>query len=530
MDIGTIGAGDFAQAFAKRVLKAGHKVKISNSRGPGSLREIVRRLGPGATAVTREEAAACEIVLLAVPWDNVPETLAGLREWKNQILIDGVNPFHGKAGKFAPADVGNLSTSQFVAALAPGARVVKALNHMIVSNLEADPVVNGARRVAFISADDDGAKKQVRSLLKDCCYSVVELGNLRDGGLIQQAGGPLAGRDFFEKRRISQVKAIHLTAYGDPTQNLKMVEVPEPKAPAAGEALVRMEYAPINDSDLLLARGMYLLRPKLPSVIGGEGAGIVESVGPGVTGVKAGDRVTIPFGTFTWTEKVVAPADGLFVVPPSIDARTASMLNINPTTAVLLLSEFVKLKPKDWIILNAANSQIARCLIAIAKSRGLNIAGVVRRPEVIPEVEKLGVDFVGVESPELPKQIQSATGGAPITLGLDAVGGPATATMASALAPGAHLVVYAWLSRMPIHVPPPELIVKRLNIHGFWMYYGEYLPKIRGALTEAANVVASGKITLPFATTYIPSQIKEAIVHTERGGKVLLDFNQPNQV
>ena len=199
MEIGTIGAGDFAQAFAKRALTAGHNVKLSNSRGPESLREVVNRLGPGAMAATKEEAAACEMVLLAVPWDNVPETLASLPKWKNQILIDGTNPFHGQARNFTPANVGNLSTSQVVAALAPGARVVKALNNMIVPNLEADPVLNGARRVAFISADDAGAKKRVETLLKALGYSVVDLGNLRDGGLVQQAGGPLAGRDFLER-------------------------------------------------------------------------------------------------------------------------------------------------------------------------------------------------------------------------------------------------------------------------------------------------------------------------------------------
>ena len=199
MEIGTIGAGDLAQAFAKRVLKAGHKVKLGNSRGPDSLRGIVDQLGTGATAATKEEAAACEMVLLAVPWDNVPGTLASLPKWNNQILIDGTNPFHGKAGDFTLANVGNLSTSQFVAALASGARVVKACNHMLVRNLEADPVVNGARRVAFISADDDDAKKRVQTLLENCGYSVVDLGSLRDGGLIQQAGGPIAGRDFFER-------------------------------------------------------------------------------------------------------------------------------------------------------------------------------------------------------------------------------------------------------------------------------------------------------------------------------------------
>ena len=204
MEIGVIGAGDFAQAFAKRALKAGHKVKLSNSRGPGSLLEIVNQLGPGAMAATTEEAVACEIVLLAVPWDNVPGTLASLPKWKNQILIDGTNPFHGNAGSFKPADVGNLSTSQLVTSLAPGARVVKALNNMTVPNLEADPVVNGARRVAFISADDGAAKKQVETLLKGFGYSVIDLGNLRDGGLFQQAGGPLAGRDLLERGEYSK--------------------------------------------------------------------------------------------------------------------------------------------------------------------------------------------------------------------------------------------------------------------------------------------------------------------------------------
>jgi NADPH:quinone reductase-like Zn-dependent oxidoreductase len=320
------------------------------------------------------------------------------------------------------------------------------------------------------------------------------------------------------------MKAIHLTAYGNPAQNLRMVEVPEPNTPSAGEALVRMEYAPVDYSDLLLANGVYFLNPQLPSVIGGEGAGVVEAIGPGVASVELGDRVTIPFRTFTWAEKVLAPACGLFVVPPPIDAKTASMLNINPTTAVLLLDGFVKLKPKDWIVLNAANSQVARCIIAIAKSRDLNVAGIVRRSELIPELEALGVDFAGVDSPELPKQIQRATGGLPIPLGLDAVGGPASATIAGALSPGAHFVSYAWLSGLPIHLPQGDLIGKRLNIQGFWMYYEEFLPKIDAALTEAEQVVASGGLSLPITATYKPFQIKEAIEHYQSGGKVLLDF------
>ena len=164
-------------------------------------------------------------------------------------------------------------------------------------------------------------------------------------------------------------------------------------------------------------------------------------------------------------------------------------------------------------------------MIAVAKARDLKVAGIVRRSELIPELETLGVDFVGVESPEVSKQIQNATGGMPISLGLDAVGGPAAATIASALSSGAHFVSYASLSGSPIHLPQGDLIGKRLNIQGFWMYYDEFLPKIRAALTEATQVVASGRLSLPITATYKPSQIKAAIEHYQRGGKVLLDFN-----
>jgi NADPH:quinone reductase-like Zn-dependent oxidoreductase len=79
---------------------------------------------------------------------------------------------------------------------------------------------------------------------------------------------------------------------------------------------------------------------------------------------------------------------------------------------------------------------------------------------------------------------------------------------------------------LPIHLPQDDLIGKRLSIHGFWMYYEEFLPKIRVALIEGAQVVAAGKLSLPITATYKPSQIREAIEHYQRGGKVLLDFNE----
>ena len=127
------------------------------------------------------------------------------------------------------------------------------------------------------------------------------------------------------------MKVIHLTAYGNPAQNLQMVEVAEPRAPIVGEALVRMEYAPVDYSDLLLANGVYFLNPQLPSVIGGEGAGIVEAIGSGVANVRVGDRVTIPFRTFTWAEKIR-------VVRTSMHCRTMKSGNAFIGSEIILSS------------------------------------------------------------------------------------------------------------------------------------------------------------------------------------------------
>src|ERR1700736_5220522 len=93
MTLGTLGAGEVAQAFAIHLLKAGHEVLLSNSRGPSSLKELVSKLGKGASAVTMNEAAKAPMVLLSVPWPKVETVLGKLPDWEGRILIDATNHF-----------------------------------------------------------------------------------------------------------------------------------------------------------------------------------------------------------------------------------------------------------------------------------------------------------------------------------------------------------------------------------------------------------------------------------------------------
>src|SRR5713226_3865698 len=112
------------------------------------------------------------------------------------------------------------------------------------------------------------------------------------------------------------MRAVQLTAYGNPVEGLKFVDIPEPVPPRANQVLLGIEFSPINMSDLLVAYGVYPLRPALPTVIGNEGVGRVVAMGPGVQNVKVGDRVLAPLNGSAWTERLVVPADDLFALRP----------------------------------------------------------------------------------------------------------------------------------------------------------------------------------------------------------------------
>ena len=320
------------------------------------------------------------------------------------------------------------------------------------------------------------------------------------------------------------MKAIQLTATGNPVENLKVVEIPKPTAPASGEVIIKMQYSPVNFSDLMVARGVYFIQPELPAVIGGEGVGVIVEAGPDVDHVKVGDRVVLPFGTYAWAEFVKAPAEKLFALSPDSDPRQAAMASINPPTAILLLNEYVDLERGDWIVLNAGNSSVANTIIAVAKSRGIKTAVIVRRAEAVEAAKEAGADLVVVESPTAVQEVKEATGGTNIKLGLDAVGGQSSAILAQILGQGSHLVAYAVLSGQPMVVGQVDLIVKRLKVHGFWMYLSEFLPKLDAAVREADSFIASGLINVPIAATYSLNAIREAVEHSIKGEKVLLDF------
>jgi predicted dinucleotide-binding enzyme len=183
--VGIIGAGRLGQAMARTARRAGRHVVIANSRGPESLTSVVSALGAGVSAGTVDEAASAGIVVIAVPWDRVPAAVQGL-DWNGQIVIDATNDW-------AADDLQGRTSSELVADLVAGARVVKAANTLGADVLSSDPHEAGGRRVIFVSGDDADAKADVVALFQDAGFAAIDLGDLATGGAMQQIHHPLAG-------------------------------------------------------------------------------------------------------------------------------------------------------------------------------------------------------------------------------------------------------------------------------------------------------------------------------------------------
>ncbi len=300
---------------------------------------------------------------------------------------------------------------------------------------------------------------------------------------------------------------------------LEEIEVPPPQA---GEALVEILASPINPANLNVIEGTYARLPKLPAIAGGEAAGIVREIGAGVSEVKVGDVVILPFGEGTWCGAGVRQAADLVVVPEGISPEQASMLRVNPPTAWGMLHDFVTLEPGEWVLQNAANSGVGRAVIDIAKSLGLRTANVVRRPELIEELKAVGGDVVLLDTRELAKETAIATNGARIRLALNAVGGDSAINLAKTVTEGATIVTYGAMSKQALKIPNGLLIFKNLAWHGCWVsrwYEHASRDEVKAMFAQLFPLAQKGLLHAPVEKTYALAEFAEAIARSQEGGR-----------
>jgi len=323
------------------------------------------------------------------------------------------------------------------------------------------------------------------------------------------------------------MRAVIHHQFGDPAEVLGVEDVPTPE-PGPGEVRVRTLLAAIHNHDLWTVRGSYGFKPELPARAGTEAVGVVEALGAGVDHLTVGQRVATG-GTFgAWAEQFVAPATALVPVPEDVPDEAAAQLVSMPFSAISLLAS-LDLQAGDWMVQNAANGAVGRMVAQLGAARGLNVVGLVRRAAAVEELAGQGIDrVVATDDGAWADRVQEITGGAPIKVGVDSVGGRASGEVVSLLAENGTLVVFGAMQSPTMEIASGDVIFKQATIRGFW---GSVVSRTMPAdqrltlFTELIDRIGDGSLTLPVDSIRSFDEVREAAAANAepgRSGKVLL--------
>jgi NADPH2:quinone reductase len=323
-------------------------------------------------------------------------------------------------------------------------------------------------------------------------------------------------------------KAMLVREVGGP-EKLSWEDVPAPVA-GPGEAVVRQTAVGLNFIDVYNRTGLY--KQPLPFVLGQEGAGVVEAVGPGVTEVKPGDRVGYASLMGAYAELRVAPAARLVPLPAAIDDRAAAAIMLKGMTAEYLLRRCTRLQAGDTVVWHAAAGGVGLIACQWAKHLGLRVIGTAGGPAKVELARAHGcehvIDYDAVDLPGLVARVKELTGGKGVPVVFDSVGKRTFQASLDCLAPRGLLVTFGNASGPvgpfdPLILGGPRsLFITRPSLAAYVSTRAELLASA-GALFE---VVASGVVKIEGPRTYALRDAAKAHVELEArrttGSTVLL--------
>jgi NADPH:quinone reductase-like Zn-dependent oxidoreductase len=326
------------------------------------------------------------------------------------------------------------------------------------------------------------------------------------------------------------VKRVVFDRVGSPSEVLRVEDdVPAPQ-PEWGEVLVRMLASPVNPSDLMYIEGKYGLTPVLPATPGFEGVGIVEATGGGVLGwLRKGKRVAVINDRIgNWAEYTVTKARQVIPVPDELSDDQAATFFVNPATALVMTQHVLAVPRGAWLLQSAAGGALGQMIIRLGQKYGFRTLNVVRRPEQVEELRKLGADAVIVESAgPLPEQVRSITREG-VHHAIDPVGGKTGSEVIASLAPGGHCLLYGSLGDEPLSLQPRFMLSGSITVQGFWLASWAKQQSVMTMLRlfrRVRGMMREGILQTSFAASYSLEQVHDAVKHAAspgKGGKVLL--------
>jgi NADPH2:quinone reductase len=289
-------------------------------------------------------------------------------------------------------------------------------------------------------------------------------------------------------------------------------ELPTPQ-PGPGQVLVRIQAASLNFPDLLIVQNKYQTKPDLPFVPGSEYAGVVEALGPGVTGLKVGQSVACLSGTGGFATHVLAPADRCVPLPPGFPPVDAAAFIMIYATSHHALLDRAQLKAGETVLVLGAAGGVGMSAMQIAKLAGARVIAAASSDDKLAFCQRLGANAViNYATQDLRERLKELTGGQGPDVIYDPVGGPYTEPAFRSIAwRGRHLVIGFAAGDIPA-IKINLALVKGASIVGvFWGDFARREPQANAAMMEQlAHWYAQGKIK-PLIDTQMPmSELKAA--------------------
>lgn len=311
---------------------------------------------------------------------------------------------------------------------------------------------------------------------------------------------------------------------GPEVLTLDEVEIP---SPGPGEVRIRTRALGLNRAEAMFRSGKYVVKPALPSMIGYEASGEVESVGSGVNGLTAGDAVSV-VPAFAMTdygmhgELVIAPAAAVVKHPPSLSWEDAAAVWMPFITAYGGLIDLAKLQAGDTVLIPAASSSVGLAAIQIARMVGAHPVALTRTSAKRAQLLEAGAETVIATAEEaIAARVRELTDDAGARVIFDPVGGPGFADLIAAAAPHAMIIIYGALSPEPTLLPMLEMLGKHLTLRGYELFeVTTDEARRQGAIDFVLDGLARNLLKPVIAKTFVIDDIVNAHRYLESGSQV----------
>lgn len=322
------------------------------------------------------------------------------------------------------------------------------------------------------------------------------------------------------------MKAMVCEAFGGP-EVLALREVPDPPPPGPGEITVRIRARGVQYVDVLMLAGKYQFRPEPPFIPGGEAAGEVVAVGPGVQAFAVGDRVMSRHTLGAFAELGNAKAELCDRVPDGMDLEAAGVFRAAYTTAYHALLQRGRLQAGEWVLVHGAAGGIGIAAIQVAKVFGAKVIATASTDEKRAACIEAGADHaIGYAGGFLDK-VKELTGGRGVDIVYDPIGGAVAEESLRALAWCGRLLILGFLGGGPTNIRSNYLLIKGIDAVGVRIGgLNEAAPELAIAnMRELAKLAGEGKLR-PHISHRFPlehaAQALQAVIDRQVIGKAVL--------